>query len=65
MLATEGCKERAFGVGKRSTALSCSPGLTLQPLHGKVMQATVLLTILNLNFLIGGKPVGSLGGRHT
>lgn len=64
MLMTEGCEE-AFGVGRRSAALPCSPGLNLQPLHGKVMQATVLLTILHLNFLIGGKPVGSLGGRHT
>lgn len=50
-------------MGKRSIALPCGPGLTLKPLHGKVMQATVLLIMLNLDFLIAGQPVGSLGGR--
>ena len=57
--------EGAFGAGKRSTALPCSPGLTLQPLHEKIMQATVLFTMLSLDFLIGEKSVGSLGRRHT
>lgn len=50
-------------INKRNIALPCGPGLTLKPLHGKVMQATVLLTMLKLHFLIGEKPVGSLGGK--